>query len=71
MNIEQFTNLSYSQLERMTNINKSNWSKYFNDKLSPRWNTVKSAASKLEMQPSDLMIAIEIKREKVLKKCVA
>ncbi len=68
MDIEKFANLSYRQLEKITNIDKSNWSKYFNNKLSPRWKTINDAAKSLDMKPSDLMIAIEKRRQKTLKK---
>ena len=68
MSIEEFLNLSYRNLEAITNIDKSNWSKYFNDRLSPNWNTIARAAKALKMEPHSLMEAIAIKRKQQLKK---
>lgn len=71
MTIEQFINLSYRQLEKLTKVDKSNWSKYFNKKLSPSWKSINEVSKSLNMSPSDLMLAIQIKREIMLKKSIA
>ena len=71
MNIEQFANCSYKHLQDKTDISKSTWSKYFNSKISPSWRTINEVAEKLDMKPSDLVIAIEKKRKSTLKKCLA
>lgn len=70
MNIEQFINLSYGDLQKLTQIDRSNWSKYFNGKHSPGWKTINRIASKTGMTPSDVMFAMRIRRESVLKKIV-
>lgn len=66
MNIDEFLNLSYRELQAITNIDKGNWSKYFNERLSPSWNTLCKASKKLGMEPYELMEGISIKRKKVL-----
>ena len=71
MNIEQFLNLSYTELQEITRIDRSNWSKYFNAKHSPGWKTINRIADSTGMTPSDVMFAMRMRRENVLKKVTA
>ena len=71
MSIEDFLNLSYRKLEAITKIDKSNWSKYFNDHISPNWKTIARAAKALDMEPHTLMEAIAIKRKQQLRNVTA
>ncbi len=64
MTVEEFLGLSYKQLQAKTNIDKSNWSKYFNEHISPSWKTIARAAKSLEMKPHELMEGIDLKRKK-------
>jgi transcriptional regulator with XRE-family HTH domain len=59
MTIDEFLHLSYRQLQAKTNIDKSNWSKYFNEHISPSWKTLKKAANSLNMQPYELEVSQE------------
>jgi transcriptional regulator with XRE-family HTH domain len=66
MNIDDFLKLSYRQLEKITDIDKSNWSKYFNGKLSPNWRTVVNISERIQTSPLEAMRFIETRKEQNL-----
>ena len=62
MNIEKFLTASQSELASLTNISRSRWSLYLNQKKAMSEYTIRSAADQLGMKPDELMKAIDLRR---------
>jgi len=61
MTVEQFKESSLNDLAKITGMDKTRWSKYFNGQLITE-GCLNHLASKLSMQPHNLLLAINQKR---------
>lgn len=68
MNQEEFLKAKLIELEKLTGIHESRWSRYFNQKLSINERTLYAAAEGLEMEPEELLSALIKKRRLITKK---
>lgn len=68
MNEQDFLKLSYRQLSKMTGLDKKNWHEYFHGSVSPTMSSLSKIALKLDMSKYELINAIELKQEEILRK---
>lgn len=61
MRVTEFQELSLVQLERITGIDQTRWSRYFSGKVSINSRTLEKAAKPLNMEPADLLYAIQLR----------
>lgn len=68
MRLEEFIKCRLVDLAEITGISKSKWSQYFNNHSLISERTLVRAASKLEMEPHELLHAIDKRRKANLAK---
>ena len=59
MTPEEFKKATFSELARKTHIDRFQWCRYLNGKVSPNYSTLISAAIELNMTVSTLVECIE------------
>lgn len=64
----EFQKATYALLAEKTGIAKSRWSQYFNSKRTLNEKTLNAAAIKLNMEPGELLQAINERRQRLLTK---
>lgn len=63
MDIQNFLTATQKELEELTGIQRSRWSLYFNNRKSMSEQTIRLIARKLEMQPSEVITALDLRRK--------
>lgn len=63
MTREEFLTKSLEQLMLMTGIDRSRWSRYLTGKVAINERTLNRAAQALHMEASELLQAIQLRRE--------
>lgn len=63
MTLEDFLEEPLNNISTITNIDKSNWSKFFSGKMISE-KTLNKASKSLKMTPDQLLKAINIRRKK-------
>jgi transcriptional regulator with XRE-family HTH domain len=59
-------NLSYSELFDLTGIDRATWSRYFNAKQNPTWETLEAIARSLDLDFLECIVAFLERRQETL-----
>lgn len=61
-------NQSYAKLRDITGIDRAVWSRYFNGKQNPEWETMESIAQQLGLEFDEFVVAFLDRRKRTIAK---